>query len=52
MFGEVLERMEAFFHYKNIDFQNSPNLHFCYGVSLWFLPKNENCHSVLLKKNL
>ena len=39
VFGEALERIEAFFHYKNIDFQNSPNLHFCYGVSLWICQK-------------
>ena len=40
MFVEVLERKEAFIDNKNIDLQKAENLHFCKGVSPWFLSKN------------
>ena len=34
MFGEVIERKEAFLDYKKLDLKKSPNLHFCQGFSM------------------
>ena len=42
VFGEVLERKDAFLGYKNIDLKKPLNLHFSKGVSPWFFLKKKN----------
>lgn len=37
VFGEVIERKEAFLGYKNLDLKEPPNLHFSQGASTWFM---------------
>ena len=39
VFGEVLERIEAFFHYKNIDFQIPQICIFAMGLVYGFCQK-------------
>ena len=39
MFGDFLDRKQAFLNYKNIDLQKSQNLHLSKGVSSLFWPK-------------
>ena len=41
VFGEVLERKDAFLGYKNIDLKKPLNLHFSKGVSPWFFLKKK-----------
>lgn len=40
VFGEVIERKEAFLGYKNLDLKEPPNLHFSQGLvhGLWTNP--------------
>lgn len=37
VFGEVIERKEAFLDYKKRDLKTPANLHFSQGVSPWFM---------------
>ena len=39
MFGDVLERKEAFLTMNSIDFKKGQILHFSIGINPWFLSK-------------
>ena len=40
VFYDILERKNAFQHYKNKNFKKSKNWHFSKGVNPWFWSKN------------
>ena len=50
MFGDVLDRKQAFLDYRNIDLKKPQNLHLSKGVSPWFWPNYEISLSLLLAK--
>ena len=50
VFGDVLDRKQAFLDYRNIDLKKPQNLHLSKGVSPWFWPNYEISLSLLLAK--
>ena len=40
VFFDILEGKNAFLTYKNTNFKNSNNVHFCKGVNPWISSKN------------
>ena len=52
VFGDILERQNAFLNYKNKKFKKSKNWHFFKGVNPWFTSKNGHFSNFFFLSNM